>query len=223
MLLGRNLYKAHRLRRREIVALDVPHFCLEKGETVALVGPSGSGKSTLARVLLGLERAQGELFLHGISFAKVEKARLRRTLQILFQDPYASLDPRMTIAETLAEPLRIHRLLPKERERARLEELLAQVGLGPDALSRTPHAFSGGERQRIALARALAVEPQLLVADEPLSSLDPLTQREVLQLLQKLKREKGLTLLFISHDLEVVERFADRVVTMREGRIELMC
>jgi len=193
------------------------------GETVGLVGESGSGKSTVARMLLRLiEPTSGEIRLGGLDLCAVSSAemcRLRRRLAIVFQDPYAALDPRMTVRQTLAEPFAIHGEKPPQGVAARLRELLGEVGLDESALGRYPHEFSGGQRQRINIARALALRPELLVLDEPVSALDVSVGAQVINLLRDLQQRYGLTCLFISHSMPLVRYLCDRVVVMQRGRV----
>ncbi len=195
-----------------------------KGETVAVVGESGSGKSTLARAILRLEDPDaGEIRYGGDDLMKVSPRALfarRRELQMVFQDPTQSLNPRMTVFQLVSEAWVIHReILPKAQWKGRVAELLEKVGLRPEMAARYPHQFSGGQRQRIAIARALAMEPKMIVCDEAVSALDVSVQAQVIALLDGLRREFGLSYLFIAHDLPVVRDFADRVVVMKEGRI----
>ena len=194
-----------------------------RDETLGLVGESGCGKSTLARCLLRLlPTTRGRISFDGIDLTHLSSRRLRplrRRMQIVFQDPVSSLNPRLTVAAALGEPLRVHRLATPAALPARTEDLLRAVGLEPDLLARYPHELSGGERQRVAIARALAVEPELLVADEPVSALDVSVQAQVLNLFASLRRTHGLTYLFISHDLRVVRLLSDRVAIMLGGRI----
>lgn len=207
----------------ELRALDGVTLGLCPGETLALVGESGCGKSTLARLLLRLERpTAGRVLWRGRDvwgLSRAEVRQFRREVQLVFQDPYASLNPRLRVEDLVGEALDIHGLGAGGGRRRRVEELLAQVGLPPEALGRYPHQFSGGQRQRIGIARALAVEPAVLVADEPVSALDVSVQAQILNLLQDLKRSRGLTYLFISHDLRVVSHVADRVAVMYLGRV----
>lgn len=205
-------------------ALDGVSFALHRGETLAIVGESGSGKSTLARVLLQLDTPSGgrALWKGRDLFAMPPKELfgLRRQMQMVFQDPTQSLNPRMTVHDLIAEAWAIHPgILPKPRWRERVAELLAQVGMPADCTRRYPHQFSGGQRQRIAIARALALEPELIVCDEAVSALDVSVQAQVIALLDRLRRELGIAFIFIAHDLPVVRDFADRVIVMRAGRI----
>jgi ABC-type microcin C transport system duplicated ATPase subunit YejF len=206
------------------VAVDGVSFAVEEGRTLALVGESGSGKSTVALMALGLlEPTSGSVLFRGRSvFGLRAKERLavRRGIQVVFQDPYGSLNGRLTVRETLTEGMVIHRIGADAPEReARAVALLANVNMPPETLDRYPHEFSGGQRQRIAIARALSVEPQFLVLDEPTSALDVSVQSQVLNLLRKLQREHGLSYLFITHNLAVVEYLADSVCVMSQGRI----
>jgi len=208
-------------------AVDDVSFTIRQGETLGLVGESGSGKSTIGRLLTRLvDPTGGQMLYHGAGAAQDLAALsqwqyrpLRSKIQIIFQDPYASLNPRMRIREVLAEALDTHGLAKGRARLPRIHELLQQVGLRPEHADRFPHEFSGGQRQRIGIARALAVEPKFIVADEPLSALDVSIQAQVVNLLGELKEQLGLTLLFISHDLDVVEYLCDRVVVLYLGRV----
>jgi peptide/nickel transport system ATP-binding protein len=209
---------------RPVRAVDDVSFSIQSGETLGLVGESGSGKSTIGRTLLRLiEASDGQVLYRGEDLATAGRQRmraLRSKLQIIFQDPYASLNPKMRIADMLAEALAAHGLAQgKGESAARIAELLQRVGLRPEQASRYPHEFSGGQRQRIGIARALAVEPEFIVADEPLSALDVSIQAQVVNLLCDLREQFKLTMLFISHDLDVVEYLCDRVVVLYLGRV----
>jgi oligopeptide/dipeptide ABC transporter ATP-binding protein len=204
-------------------AVDGVDFQLFPGETLALVGESGCGKSTLAKALVGLNPiTSGRAQLNGQTITGISRKALRRhrgELQMIFQDPYASLNPRFTIAETLGEPLLLHGKATRQNVDAKVCELLGQVGLDVELRRRYPHEFSGGQRQRISIARALAVEPQLLLCDEVTSALDVSIQAQILDLLRSVQRERGLSYLFITHDLGVVRYIAQRVAVMYVGQI----
>jgi oligopeptide/dipeptide ABC transporter ATP-binding protein len=201
-------------------AVDGVDLELRRGETLGLVGESGCGKSTLGRAIVGLtDPTSGSVEYEGqVLAAKRERAK-RRRIQMVFQDPYSSLNPRMTVKQTLAELLKAHNMVPKSGIEARCRELLDLVGLGSRALEAHPRQFSGGQRQRVSIARALALEPELLIADEPVSALDVSVQATVLNLLEELKEKLGLTVLLIAHNMAVVRHVADRVAVMYLGRI----
>lgn len=198
-------------------------FNIKPGEVLGLVGESGSGKTTAGRAILRLiEPTAGEVLFDGVDVVKLNKSQLReyrKKMQIIFQDPYASLNPRMTVGDIIGEAFEIHKLARGKEKEERVAELLVKVGLAPGHMRRYPHEFSGGQRQRIGVARALAVNPQFIVADEPVSALDVSIQAQVVNLLSDLKDELGLTMLFIAHDLAVVEYISDRVAVMYLGKI----
>ncbi|MCY1526833.1 Oligopeptide transport ATP-binding protein OppF [compost metagenome] len=209
--------------RQWIHAVNGVSFDIRPGEAFGLVGESGCGKSTTAKLILNMARASaGSVLYPGqelIGRSDAEWVPLRQRLQYVFQDPLGALDPRMTVLDQVIEPLVIHRLHGRERRRELAQELLRSVGLLTGQMTKYPHELSGGQRQRVVLARALVLEPELLICDEPISALDVSIQAQIVNLLQQLRRERGLTLLFISHDLSVVRHLCDRVAVMYLGRI----
>ena len=222
--------KQYRLPREHLLAaapvvqaLDDVSFTLQPGRSLGIVGESGSGKSTLARLVMALEApTHGRVILDGQDLNTLSPAELRRTrskVQMVFQDPYGSLDPRRTVGQTVAEPLAVLHGASRSAQRARAGEALEAVGLRAADLAKYPHEFSGGQRQRIAIARALITRPKLIVADEPVSALDVSVQAQVLNLMQDLQDQFGVTYLFISHDLSVVDLVCDEVVVLQAGRI----
>ena len=213
---------------RELVALNDINLTVEKGETLAIVGESGCGKTTLGRCIIKAQPvSSGHVFYHRDQGGHVDLTTLnkreikpyRRDIRMIFQDPMSSLNPNMRVFDIVAEPLRVHKLLRGRELEARVYDTLAKVGISPDAAGRYPHAFSGGQRQRIGIARALVLDPKLVIADEAVSALDVSIQAQVLNLLDDLKEEFGLTYIFISHDLGVVNYIADRVVVMYLGHV----
>jgi oligopeptide transport system ATP-binding protein len=201
-----------------VVAVDRVSLALPAGQVLGLVGESGSGKSTLARALVGLVPFRGRVLVRGEEWRSLPAAR-RRRVQMVFQDPFASLNPRMTVRELVTEPWQIHDVLQKERWETELTKLLEMVGLEADHADRHPHQFSGGQRQRICIARALALRPKLVICDEAVSALDVSIQAQILNLLKELQQELGLAYVFISHDLSVVRHVCDRVAVMYLGKI----
>ena len=221
-----NLKQHFKTGRHTVVkAIDGISFDIYKGETFGLVGESGCGKSTTGRTIIRLyDATDGDVKFNGIDVhGKKSKSDLKmfnRKMQMIFQDPYASLNPRMTVEDIIAEGLDIHGLVSNDKERiARVQELLETVGLNKEHASRYPHEFSGGQRQRIGIARALAVDPEFIIADEPISALDVSIQAQVVNLLKKLQKEKNLTYLFIAHDLSMVKYISDRIAVMYFGKI----
>jgi peptide/nickel transport system ATP-binding protein/oligopeptide transport system ATP-binding protein len=204
-------------------AVDDISLSLMPGETLAIVGESGCGKSTLGRLLMRLIKpSAGQVLIDGLDVTNISHSAMRhqrRHVQLIFQDPYASLNPRMTIGQTIAEPLMLHDIVPRDQRAKRVAELLEMVGLRPEQASRYPHEFSGGQRQRVVIARALASEPKAIICDEAVSALDVSIQAQVLNLLKSLQTRLGLAFVFISHDLGVVKHIADRVAVMYLGRV----
>lgn len=207
----------------QVKAVDDVSLEIRKGETLGLVGESGCGKSTLGRTLIRLyEPTAGQIHFEGQDFLNVAGRNLRllrKDIQMIFQDPYASLDPRMTVGQILRQPFDIHKVGTSKERDVRVQELLELVGLKPSHVNRYPHEFSGGQRQRICIARAIALNPKLIICDEPVSALDVSIQAQILNLLKDLQEKLGLTYLFISHDLSVIEYFCDRVAVMYLGKI----
>ena len=208
---------------RLLHAVDGVRFGIEKGTTLGLVGESGCGKTTLARALLRLiDITAGNVRFDGVDLfqaTRPELRRVRRDMQLVFQDPYGSLNPRLTVEKIVAEPLEVHGIGDRHARRVRVANVLEQVGLHPCDAQRYPHSFSGGQRQRIVIARAIIMQPRLIICDEPVSALDVSIQSQILNLLNDLKRELGLTYLFIAHNLAVVQYISDRVAVMHSGKI----
>ncbi len=212
------------LGKKEIVkAIDGISFSINKKETLSLVGESGCGKTTTGKVILRiLDPTSGSILFEGKDITKLsrrEMMRYRRKMMIIYQDPFGSLDPRMTVKNAIAEPMEVHRLGTRKEIEEKVIELMEKVGLSPDYRNRYPHEFSGGQRQRIGIARALATNPEFIVADEPVSALDVSIQAQIINLLKDLQKEFGLTILFISHDLSVVKHISNRIAVMYLGKI----
>ncbi|MHA7158157.1 ABC transporter ATP-binding protein [Glutamicibacter endophyticus] len=210
--------------KKIVRALDGVDLRVKLGSTLGIIGESGCGKSTLARILSGLETpSEGEVLFEGVdinSLRGAEKRHMRQNIQLIFQDPYAALDPRMNIEQILSEPFEIHPgLVPESGRRRKVQELMELVGLNPDHLGRYPHNFSGGQQQRIGIARGIALNPKVLICDEAVSALDVSVRAQVVNLLQALQQELGLSFVFIAHDLQIVRHISDEVATMYLGRI----
>ncbi|MDR3121942.1 MAG: ATP-binding cassette domain-containing protein [Clostridiales bacterium] len=207
--------------KKYLKAVDRISLSVGKAETLGIVGESGCGKSTLGRAILQIHKpTAGKVFFHGIELtglSEKQMAPFRRRMQMIFQDPYASLNPRYTVGDIIEEPMVIHKLYPPAERRRRVQELLLLVGLKPDHIRRYPHEFSGGQRQRIGIARTLATEPDFIVCDEPISALDVSIQAQIINLLEKIQRESGVSYLFIAHDLSMVRHISHRIGVMYLG------
>jgi len=214
---------------RQVHAVNGVSFAIEKGEILGVVGESGCGKSTLGKLLIRLlEATAGQVLFRGRDISNLSSAQLmpiRRQMQMIFQDPHSSLNPRMTVGAAVREMLAFHEIVPKQEIRAEVDELFSKVGIHTDSKEKYPHEFSGGQKQRVGIARALAVNPEFIIADEPVSALDVSIQAQVLNLLMDLKDEFDLTMLFISHDLKVIDHFCDRMLVMYLGFVveEMPC
>ena len=219
----KNLTKHFKTKRGLLHAVDGVSFTLERGKTLGLVGESGCGKSTTGRTILRLiEPTAGETIFEGTDVNKLNASQLRharKDMQLIFQDPYSSLDPRKTVSQIIAEPLQANKIFNKEEIEARVEELMATVGLAPRLFNTYPHELDGGRRQRIGIARALAMDPKFIICDEPVSALDVSIQAQILNLLKELQEERGLSYIFITHDLSVVNHFSDDIAVMYLGKI----
>ena len=210
-------------QKRYVKAVDDVSFEVYDGETLGLVGETGCGKTTVARTLLQLYRpTSGQILFDGINLTELpenEMRKIRSRMQMIFQDPYASLNPRMTVGSIISAPLDVHTQMSRNEKREKVQELLQLVGLNPDFVNRYPHEFSGGQRQRIGIARALALNPELVVCDEPISSLDVSIQAQVVNLLEELQNRLGMTYIFVAHDLSMVRHISDRIVVMYLGKV----
>ena len=219
----KDLKKYFFFKKQPLKAVDQLSLTIFEGETVGLVGESGCGKSTAGKTIIRLlDPTEGEVLYNGTNIYELNKAgmkKLRKDVQIIFQDPYASLNPRMTVEDIIAEPLDIHGVLKGKKRRERVVELLELVGLNPEHLHRFPHEFSGGQMQRIGIARALALNPKFIVCDEPISALDVSVQAQIVNLLKSLQEKLGLTYLFIAHDLSMVKYISDRILVMYLGHM----
>jgi len=210
-------------KNKSVKAVDGVSFYIEKKEILSLVGESGCGKTTCGKTILRvLNPTDGHIYFDGKDITHIRKKEMlkyRKRMMIIYQDPFGSLDPRMTIGTTIAEPMEVHKIFSKREREEKVIEIMKKVGLLPDQINRYPHEFSGGQRQRIGIARALATNPEFIVADEPVSALDVSIQAQIINLLKDLQEEFGLTLLFVAHDLSVVKHISDRVAVMYLGKI----
>jgi len=210
-------------KKEAVRAVDDVSFYIKKREVLGLVGESGCGKTTCGKVILRIvDPTAGSIYFDGHNITHLERKEMikfRRKMMIIYQDPFGSLDPRMTVGTAIAEPMEVHNIASKKEKEKKVIEIMGKVGLTPDQTNRYPHEFSGGQRQRIGIARALATNPEFIVADEPVSALDVSIQAQIINLLQDLQKEFGLTLLFIAHDLSVIKHISDRVAVMYLGKI----
>lgn len=210
-------------KKEAVRAVDDVSFYIKKREVLGLVGESGCGKTTCGKVILRIvDPTAGSIYFDGHNITYLERKEMikfRRKMMIIYQDPFGSLDPRMTVGAAIAEPMEVHNIASKKRKEEKVIEIMGKVGLTPDQMNRYPHEFSGGQRQRIGIARALATNPEFIVADEPVSALDVSIQAQIINLLQDLQKEFGLTLLFIAHDLSVIKHISDRVAVMYLGKV----